>query len=77
VVHLLGSALSVLSDTDMVLVLMVVRCGLLSVALTFRLPELIWRSIGGRGSDFLFPNTSSSWEHDLFLDRGMVDIFLG
>jgi hypothetical protein len=60
----------------MVLVLPVVRCGLLSVALTFRLPELIWRSIGGRVSDF-FRNTSSSWESDLFLDRGMADIIFG
>jgi hypothetical protein len=75
--YLLGTAVSGLSDIDLVLVLTVVRCGLPSVALTLRLPELIWRSIGGRGSDFLFPSTSSSWEYDLFLDLGMVDIILG
>jgi hypothetical protein len=76
-VYLLVSAVFGLSDAAMGLVLTVVRCGLLSVALMLRLPELIWRSIGGRASDFLFPDTSSSWEHDLFLDRAMVDIILG
>jgi hypothetical protein len=76
-VYLLVSAAPDLSDGEMVLVLTVVGCGLLSVTLTFRLPELIWRCIGGRGSDFFFPSTSSSWEYDLFLDRAMADIILG
>jgi hypothetical protein len=73
-VYLLVSEVSGLSDTNIGLVLTVLRSGLVSVTLTFILPALIWRNIGGRGSDFLFPDTSSACEFDLFLDRAMVDI---
>jgi hypothetical protein len=75
--YLLVSAVSSLSETEIALVLTAVPCGLLSFPLTFRLPKLIWRRTGGRGSVFLLPDTSSSCEFDLFLDRAKFGIIFG